>query len=242
MSMKLESEQNRQPDAKTRELLDQYLNKAVTVSRNKDRYDASAALDDFNFWHEGFVVLRAVPDTAKATIDQMDKNLKKKEAAFETKTKMRYLSDADKPISEFQARRIVEGTAATGLISAMTAVTSSNIVVACAGIAGACMAVPVGKGIMSKVLKTKTPEEKMQLAEYADIKHQQIALKMLKRLIKDDPDFARKFDLEGKKKEEEKKRLAEEKKLRDAAKPKNQTVEKFKQKVSAALFNKQTGR
>ena len=240
--MRLESDQNRQPDAKTREILGQYLNKAVALSKNKDKKDAADALDDLNFWHEGFEVLKAVPDTAESTIDRMAKDLKEKETSYDRKTKIRYLSDADKPISEFQARRITEATFATGFISAMTAFSSSNIIPVCAGITGACLAVPVGKGIIAKALKTKTPEEKLKLEEFAEIKHRQIALKMLKRLIKDVPDFSRKFDLEGKKKEEEKKRIAEEKKLRDAAKPKNPTVEKIKQKVSAVLFNKQAGR
>lgn len=236
--MRLETEHKRQPDAKTEELLNRYLNKAVAVSRNKDRNDAAAALDDFNFWHEGFEVLRAVPDTSKATIDQMAEDLEKKETSFAKKTKIQYLSDANHPISEKQARQIVEGSFATGVISAMTAVTSSNMVVACAGIAAACMAVPVGKGIMSKVFKTKTPEEKMKLEEYAELKHRQVALKMLKRLIKDDPEFSYKFDLERKKKDEEKRIRDEQKKLRDAAKPKNQAVEKIKQK----LFGKRAGR
>ena len=222
--MRLETEHKRQPDAKTEELLNRYLNKAVAVSRNKDRNDAAAALDDFNFWHEGFEVLRAVPDTSKATIDQMAEDLEKKETSFAKKTKIQYLSDANHPISEKQARQIVEGSFATGVISAMTAVTSSNMVVACAGIAAACMAVPVGKG--------------MKLEEYAELKHRQVALKMLKRLIKDDPEFSYKFDLERKKKDEEKRIRDEQKKLRDAAKPKNQAVEKIKQK----LFGKRAGR
>ena len=107
-----------------------------------------------------------------------------------------------------------------------------------AGIAAACTAVPVGKGIMSKVLKAKTPEEKLKIEEYAEIKHRQVALKMLKRLIKDVPDFSYKFDLEQKKKDEEKRIRDEQKKLRDAAKPKNPAVEKIK----SFLFSKQTAR
>ncbi len=236
--MRLESNQDRQPDEKTRDLLGQYLNKAVALSKGKDRKEAADALDDLNFWHEGFEVLRAVPDTAESTIDQMTKDLKTKETAYDKKTKIRYLSDADKPVSEFQARRITEATFATGFISAMTAFSSSNIIVACTGISGACLAIPVGKGIIAKAMKTKTPEEKMKLEEFAEIKHRQIALKMLKKLIKDVPDFSHKFDLEGKKREAEQKRLAEEKKLRDAAKPKNPAVEKIKQ----FLFNKQAAR
>ena len=236
--MRLESNQERKPDEKTRELLGQYLNKAVALSKGKDRKGAADALDDLNFWHEGFEVLKAVPDTAESTIDQMAKDLKTKETAYDGKTKVRYLSDADQPVSEFTARRITEAAFVTGFISAMTTVSSSNIIPACAGIAGACLAVPVGKGIIAKAMKTKTPEEKMKLEEFAEIKHRQIALKMLKKLIRDVPDFTHKFDLEGKKKEAEQKRLAEEKRLRDAAKPKNQTVEKIK----SFLLNKNAGR
>jgi len=236
--MRLESNQDHRPDEKTRELLNRYLNKAVAISRDKDRNDAAAALDDFNFWHEGFEVLKAVPDTSEPAIDLMAKDLKEKEASFDRRTKMQYLSDAGRPISEKQARQIVEGTFATGVVSAMTAVTSSNMVVACAGIAAACTAVPVGKGIMSKVLKAKKPEEKLKIEEYAEIKHRQVALKMLKRLIKDVPDFSYKFDLEQKKKDEEKRIRDEQKKLRDAAKPKNPAVEKIK----SFLFSKQTAR
>ena len=160
-----------------RKLLSSYLDGAVALSSGKTKAEAKRAIKDYfeKADKEGL----SGKDALK-TVQEKEKALKENASKFDLKTKVNYLSDADTaPLKE---SKITEAVAAAWTFSALFA--NSNAAAATVfGTLSYFTAKGIAKEVAKDVTASKTDAERKSAGEYADIKHAQLALKLLKRDI-----------------------------------------------------------
>ncbi|MBR4126469.1 MAG: hypothetical protein IKR09_02690 [Alphaproteobacteria bacterium] len=160
-----------------RKLLSSYLDGAVALTAGKTKAEAKRVIKDYfkKADKEGL----SGADAAMA-VSEKEKALKEKAAAYDFKTKMNYFSDADTaPLKE---SKITEAVAAAWTFSALFA-NSGTVAATVFGTLSYYTVKGVAKEIAKDVTESKTDAEKISAQGYADIKHAQLALKLLKKEI-----------------------------------------------------------
>ena len=161
----------------TRKLLSSYLDGAVALSAGKTRAESKRVIKDYFEKADKGGLSGAEAATA---VREKEKALKEKAASYDLKTKVNYLSDADTaPLKE---SKITEAVAAAWTFSALFA-NSGAVAATVFGTLSYCTVKGVAKEIAKDVTESKTDAEKKNAGEYADVKHAQLALKLLKREI-----------------------------------------------------------
>ena len=162
----------------TRTLLRAYLQDAIVLTKDKSKGEAKRALKDY-FEKADKKALLEAPD-ALDVVKAKEKKLKDKAASASLKTKANYISDADVAnLSDIVAMGMsaVAATMVVPLAANDPNALSATIVAA----TGAYAISQVGKQVLGEFSASKTPEEKKSARDYANVKHAQLALKMLKK-------------------------------------------------------------
>lgn len=161
-------------------LLASYLEGAVALTSGKTKAEAKRLVAEYHK-NADKQALAQSPD-ALAVIKDKEKALKDKTSEFGLKTKLNYASDADIPnVSDV----IASGMAAVATVSLAPIVSADHstlgatLFVATA----AYMTAKAGKLMAAEISASKTPEQKKSAQDYADVKHAQLALKLLKKEI-----------------------------------------------------------
>ena len=176
--MKIMAEKNSNgANDEARKLLSSYLDGAVALTAGKTKAESKRVIKDY-FEKADKKGLSGAE--AAAAVAEKEKALKEKAAAYDLKTKVNYLSDADTaPLKE---SKITEAVAAAWTFSALFA-NSGTVAATVFGTLSYCTVKGVAKEIAKDVTESKTDAEKKNAGDYADIKHAQLALKLLKREI-----------------------------------------------------------
>ncbi|MBR1945441.1 MAG: hypothetical protein IJ846_04020 [Alphaproteobacteria bacterium] len=164
----------------TRKLLRAYLENAIVLTKGKSKSEAKHALEDY-FEKADKKDLLEAPD-ALDVVKAKEKRLKDKAANASLKTKVNYASDADiGNVSDV----VAGGMAAVATVTVAPIVANDpNTLGATLFVATtAYMAAKAGKLMAAEMSASKTPEEKKSARDYANVKHAQLALKMLKKEI-----------------------------------------------------------
>ena len=161
----------------TRKLLSSYLDGAVALTSGKTKAESKRLINDY--------VAKTDRDGLTGTdalnaVREKEKALKENASKYDLKTKVNYLSDADTaPLKE---SKITEAVAAAWTFSALFA-NSGTVAATVFGTLSYCTVKGVAKEIAKDVTESKTDAERKNAGDYADIKHAQLALKLLKREI-----------------------------------------------------------
>ena len=164
----------------TRKLLRAYLENAVVLTKGKSKSDAKHALQDYFEKADKKDLLNA-PD-ALDVVKAKEEKLKDKAASASLKTKVNYVSDADiASVSDV----VAGGMAAVATVSLAPIVANdpSTLGATLFVATTAYMAAKAGKLAAAEMSASKTPEEEKSARDYANVKHAQLALKMLKKEI-----------------------------------------------------------
>ena len=160
-----------------RQLLSSYLDGAVALTSGKTRAESKRLIKDYvaETGKDGL----SGADALKA-VKEKEKALKENASKFDLKTKVNYLSDADTaPLKE---SKITEAVAAAWTFSALFA-NSGTVAATVFGTLSYYTVKGIAKEVAKDVTESKTDAEKKNAGSYADIKHAQLALKLLKRDI-----------------------------------------------------------
>ncbi|MBO4519857.1 MAG: hypothetical protein J5787_01480 [Alphaproteobacteria bacterium] len=124
--------------------------------------------------------LMSAPD-ALSMIEAEERALKKKASAASLKTKINYALDMDNRDTGNNSR-VLAGSlgVVAGVICSAAVIDSGNYVPQ-----AMALALPLfGAAVLGdEIVRSKTPEERKAVQDYADVKHAQLALKMLKKEI-----------------------------------------------------------
>ena len=162
----------------TRKLLRAYLENAIVLTKGKSKGESKRILKDYFEKADKKALLEA--SDALDVVKAKEKRLKDKTAGADLKTKVNYATDADvATFSDIVATGMcaVATAMAVPLASQNPSVLSSTIVAA----TGAYAVSQIGKQVVGEVVASKTPEEQKSARDYANGKHAQLALKMLKK-------------------------------------------------------------
>jgi len=182
--VKHKKEGNAQPQepvvgtAATRKLLRAYLQNAIVLTKGKSKGEAKRILKDYFEKADKKALLEA--SDALAVVQAKEKRLKDKASGASLKAKANYISDADTAnFSDIVAMGMsaVATTMVLPLANQNPSMLSSTLVTAL----GAYAATQVGKQVLGHFSASKTPEEKRDAQSYANVKHAQLALKLLKK-------------------------------------------------------------
>ena len=160
-----------------RKLLSVYLNKAVALSAGRSKAEAKRQI---GYYFDSADKKSLTGEGALKAVSEKEKALSEKAAKFALKTKLNYASDAD-------VTGLSDATAAG--VAAMTAtmllpVADGNVISAALFSFATCCAVKrIAKTVTADLSSSKTDAEKKSAKDYADIKHAQLALKLLKKEI-----------------------------------------------------------
>lgn len=163
-------------------LLEAYLQKSRVVSDSKTKSDAEKAIKN-NLRESAEMVeeFRNLPN-AKAFIHTKESSLEQQLSQYGMRTKLSYATDADvDPLS---------GAISMGMASVATAVFGTVAVQDPSTLSATIMVGALGytlaKGVKTAVAaatEAKTGEQLKDIAEYSNLKHTQLALKLLKREV-----------------------------------------------------------
>lgn len=166
----------------TKDLLQSYLKGAVALTAGKTKTEAKRLIAEY----QKNADKEALMGSAEALdiVREQEKALKDRASGYGLKTKMNYVSDADIPdVSDV----VAGGMAAVATVSlAPVVVADPNTLGATLFVAtSAYMATKAGKLLAAEMSASKTPEQKKNAQDYADVKHAQLALKLLKKEIEE---------------------------------------------------------
>ena len=176
--MKILAEKSSKSENKDmRQLLSSYLDGAVALTSGKTKAESKCVIKDY-FEKADKNGLSGVD--ALKVVREKEKALKENASKYDFKTKMNYFSDADTaPLKE---SKITEAVAAAWTFSALFA-NSGTVAATVFGTLSYYTVKGVAKEIAKDVTESKTDAEKISAQGYADIKHAQLALKLLKKEI-----------------------------------------------------------
>ncbi|MBR1778524.1 MAG: hypothetical protein IJ752_08100 [Alphaproteobacteria bacterium] len=165
---------------KATKLLDTYLKGAVSLTAGKTKEEAKKLLEEY---HNANKKVVTEDRYGRDAVDDKVVALKEKVASYDLKTKVNYATDAD------VTKSVAEGMSkmAVALMKDPTPY-STAIFAAVAGY--------TPKKLAAEFSKSETKEEAKKAADYADIKHAQLALKLLKKEMKA-ADFAKNYATYG---------------------------------------------
>jgi len=162
------------------QLLNAYLDKAVVLTAGKSKSEAKRLIEEYHHNADKKLLTQAA-DTLDIVKDK-EKALKDGASRFGLKTKINYASDADVgSLSEIVTTGMagVAMAAMAPVAAGDPSVLSGTMLAALTGYTS----LRVGKLAAAGLTASKTPEEKKQASDYADVKHAQLALKLLKKEI-----------------------------------------------------------
>lgn len=163
------------------ELLETYLNKARIVSDSTEKGVAKKAIaKNFESSADMLAEFKKSPD-AERIVKAKEKALKKEAASFDLKTKLNYATDAEfgGGMSALLAAGIVSGaTTAFGSVAMNEPSAMSATVML--GALGYTLSQGT-KAAVAFATEAKTQKQEKDIEAYSDIKHTQLALKLLKR-------------------------------------------------------------
>ncbi|MBO4644420.1 MAG: hypothetical protein J5716_07430 [Alphaproteobacteria bacterium] len=168
--------------SETRDLLNAYLKDAVSLTQGKTKKEAKQILEDY-FEKADTEALMKAPDALDA-VKAEEKDLKGKVADANLKTKINYATDANQTdTTHHNAGGGLAFVLSTLYIPTMTHDPSSTAKAIFAVTAGyaALRIVQNSKKLVADIAKSRTAEERISARDYADAKHAQLALKMLKK-------------------------------------------------------------
>lgn len=162
-------------------LLETYLENARIVSDSIEKREAKKAISK-NFENSADMIaeFKKSPD-AERIVKAKEKSLKKEAAAFDLRTKLNYATDAEhgSGVSALLAAGITSAAAAAfGSVAVNDPSTMSATVMVGA------LSYVLSQGAKSAVAfatEAKTEKQERDIVAYSDIKHTQLALKLLKR-------------------------------------------------------------
>ena len=182
--------------------LDSYLKGAVALTAGAKRARAGALMQEF--YNKVDKKGLSENDLLKASAEK-EAELKKQASKFGMKTKLNYMTDADH--RSFNFGDVIETSAKTacaavagGICGVMAGMASTAMSVAnTAAVSGKAMATGAAIGVFlpvagvaltkatklvtAQLTKSKTAEEKKNAEDYAAIKHAQLALKIMRKMI-----------------------------------------------------------
>ena len=176
------SQSNNKNDLPTKALLDTYLKGAVAISSGKTQSDAANAIKKYQKEADK-KQLFAAPNLMNKIEDQ-EKSLEEKASSFGVKTMLNYALNADVGDLSNVISLGMSGVA-TSLLLPIVAQDVNALSVTLLAASAASVVVRGGKVVASEFVASKTPEEKKKVLDYTDIMHTRLALKMLKREIKE---------------------------------------------------------
>lgn len=179
----VENKQNNAPakDASVKKMLEEYLSKAVAVSHQKTKAEAKESLRDNLKTTDMAPFAKNAPE-ALNVIEDKQKELKKEMSRYGLREKVNYMSDADVAgVSDVMAAGIA--STATMMLGTV-AVSDPNTLSATLMTAALGYSMAKGaKAVAAVATESKTPEQKAAAEGYAQAKHCQLALKMLKKEV-----------------------------------------------------------
>jgi len=170
--------------AATNKLLRSYLEGAIALTKDKTKSESKQLIKDY-FEKADKKELMGASD-ALAVVEAKEKRLKEKASSASFKTKVNYATDADK--TDLSSQVIGGGIAfvATALLAPVVANDPNALSATVLAATASYTAVKVAKGVKlmaAELSASKTPEEKRNAQNYANVKHAQLALKLLKKEI-----------------------------------------------------------
>ena len=164
----------------TNKLLSSYLERAVALTSGKSKSEAKRLIAEYHKDADKKSLMQA-PDALK-TVKAKEADLKDRAAEFGFKTKLNYVSDADIPnVSDVVAGGMA--AVATVSLASVVAADPSTLGATLFMATTAYMTAKAGKLMAAEISASKTPEQKKSAQDYADVKHAQLALKLLKKEI-----------------------------------------------------------
>ena len=168
---------NEQADSK---LLGAYLAGAVSLTAGKTKAEAEKLIKGYHQQTD----MQAFKSSPKALdmVQDQEKSLKDQASSYGLKTKLNYASDADVAgVSDVVSFGMA--AVATSMLAPIAAADPQVLSATVLTAAAAYTVVKGAKNAAAAVSESKTPEQKKQAAEYASVKHAQLALKLLKKEI-----------------------------------------------------------
>lgn len=167
-------------DTATRQMLQAYLDGALKLTSGKSKAEAERIVKDYHQKADS-QALKSAPD-ALDVINAEEKSLKEKASSYPLKTKVNYASDADfENIGDLLAGGLV--SVATPMLAHIVAQDPSTLGATMFAATASYMTLKVGKLALAELSASKNDEEKKNALAYADVKHAQLALKLLKKEI-----------------------------------------------------------
>ena len=162
----------------TRKLLRAYLMNAVALTKGKSKGEAKRILKDYFEKTDKKALMEA--SDALDVVKAKEKRLKDRASGAGLREKANYISDADTAnFSDIVAMGMT--TMAIAMAAPLANQNPSALSATLMTALGAYGVTQVGKHVLGTFAASKTPEEKKSASEYANVKHAQLALKMLKK-------------------------------------------------------------
>lgn len=167
-------------DTAARQMLKAYLDGALKLTAGKSKADAERIIKDYHQKADN-QALKSAPDALDA-VKTEEKSLKEKASSYPLKAKVNYASDADfENIGDLLAGSLA--AVATPMLAHIVAQDPSTLGATMFVATASYMALKAGKLAAAELSASKNDEEKKNAQAYADVKHAQLALKLLKKEI-----------------------------------------------------------
>ena len=165
-------------------LLQAYLNGAVALTAGKPKAEAKRIIEDYYKNSDFLKRTRGLPAESKMGIlNKKEAELKETASSYPLKTKVNYASDADfDNIGDVLAGGLL--AVATPMLAHVVSQDPSTLGATMFVATAAYMTAKAGKMAAAELSASKNDEEKKNAQSYADIKHAQLALKLLKKELK----------------------------------------------------------
>ena len=167
-------------DMATRKMLRAYLQGAIRLTSGKNKAEAKKIIQEYH-QQTDMSEFKASPDALKV-VEAKEKSLKEKASAHSLRAKVNYASDADVPnMSEVVSVGVA--SVATSMFGSVALADPNTLSATVMTAAVAYTAAKATKMVAATLSESKTPEQKKDAQTYANVKHAQLALKLLKKEI-----------------------------------------------------------
>lgn len=164
----------------TKDLLLSYLDGAVALTVGKSKAESKRLIEEYHKNADKKALTEA--SDALNVINAEKDQLKDRASSYGLKTKTNYASDADiADVSDTVAFGMV-GIAAS-MLAPIAANDPNALSATMLAAAATYTAVKGGKILAAELSASKTPNEEKQAQDYANVKHAQLALKLLKKEV-----------------------------------------------------------
>ena len=167
-------------DMTTRKMLRAYLLGAIHLTSGKTKADAKKIIQEYH-QQTDMSQFKDSPDALKV-VEAKEKSLKEKASAHSLRTKVNYASDADvSGVSDVVSVGVA--SVATSMLASVVVTDPNTLSATVMAAAVAYTAAKATKTVAATLSESKTPEQKKDAQTYANVKHAQLALKLLKKEI-----------------------------------------------------------